>query len=101
MYELIDKTNKMTCSGRHPHVDSIMSPKMDNEQGSKIALVRLYLRVPQAAGRVKNLIFLVKIKFSPYMPTIFVMQGKCLFSDISRPDECTAKTLILLAICPT
>ena len=55
-------------------------------QGSKIALVRSYLRVPQAAGQVKILIFLVKIKFSRYMPIVFVMQGKCLFSDISRPE---------------
>ena len=31
------------------------------------------------------LIFLLKIKFSPCMPINFVMQGKCLFSDISRP----------------
>ena len=53
-------------------------------QGSKIALVRSYLRVPKAAGQVKILKFLVKIKFYPYMPIIFVMQGKCLFSDISR-----------------
>ena len=55
-------------------------------QGSKIELVRSYLRVPQAAGQVNILIFLVKIKFSPCMPIDFVMQGKCLFSDISRPD---------------
>ena len=34
-------------------------------QGSKIALVRSYLRVPQAAGQVKILIFLVKINFFP------------------------------------
>ena len=54
-------------------------------QGSKIVLVRSYLRVPKAAGQVKILKFLVKIKFYPYMPIIFVMQGKCLFSDISRP----------------
>ena len=54
-------------------------------QGSKIAHVRSYLRVPKAAGQVKILKFLVKIKFYPYMPIIFVMQGKCLFSDISRP----------------
>ena len=33
------------------------------KQGSKIALVRSYLRVPQAAGQVKILIFLVKINF--------------------------------------
>ena len=47
-------------------------------QGSKIALVRSYLRVPQAAGQVKILIFLVKINFLPCMPIFFVMQGKCL-----------------------
>ena len=39
----------------------------------------------QAAGQVNNLVFLLKIKFSPCMPINFVMQGKCLFSDISRP----------------
>ena len=55
-------------------------------QGSKIVLVRSYLRVSQAAGQVNILIFLLKIKFSPCMPINFVMQGKCLFSDISRPD---------------
>ena len=47
-------------------------------QGWKIALVRSYLRVPQAAGQVKILIFLVKIKFSPYMPIIFLMQFRYL-----------------------
>ena len=36
-------------------------------QGSKIVLVRSYLRVSQAAGQVNILIFLVKIKFSPCM----------------------------------
>ena len=54
-------------------------------QGSKIVLVRSYLRVPKAAGQVNILIFLVEIKFSLCMPINFVMQGKCLFSDISRP----------------
>ena len=34
-------------------------------QGSKIVLVRSYLRVPQAAGQVNILIFLVKIEYSP------------------------------------
>ena len=48
-------------------------------QGSKIALVRSYLRVLQAAGQVKILIFLAKIIFSPFMSIIFVLQGKCLF----------------------
>ena len=33
------------------------------------------------------LIFLLNIKFSPCMPINFVMQGKCLFSDISRPEH--------------
>ena len=47
-----------------------------HDQGSKIALVRSYLRVPEAAGQVEILIFLVKIIFFPYMPIIFVMQGK-------------------------
>ena len=54
-------------------------------QGLKIVLVRSYLRVSQAAGQVNILVFLLKIKFSPCMPINFVMQGKCLFSDILRP----------------
>ena len=29
--------------------------------------------------------YLLKIKFSPCMPINYVMQGNCLFSDISRP----------------
>ena len=68
----------------------------EKTQGSKIALVRSYLRVPQGAGRVKILIFLVKIIFSPYMPIVFVMQGKCLFSDISRPE--TMFIIILMGL---
>ena len=48
-------------------------------QGSKIALVCLYLRVSKAAGQVKIFIFLVKIIFFPCMPIFFVMQGKCYF----------------------
>ena len=64
-------------------------------QGSKIVLVRSYLRVSQAAGQVNILIFLLKIKFSPCMPINFVMQGKCLFSDISRPDMMTYTAVCL------
>ena len=30
--------------------------------------------------------FQCKLTFFPYMPIIFVMQGKCLFQDISRPE---------------
>ena len=57
------------------------------DQGSKIVLVRSYLRVSQAAGQVNILIFLLKIKFSTCMPISFVTQGKYLFSDISRPED--------------
>ena len=52
--------------------------EQSSAQGSKIALVRLYLGVPQAAGQVKILIFLVNF-FPPNMSIILVMQGKCLF----------------------
>ena len=45
-------------------------------QGSKIALVRSYLRVPQAAGQVKILMFLVKIKFFPKYANIFSDAGQ-------------------------
>ena len=51
-------------------------------QGSKIALVRSYLRVPQAAGQVKILIFLVKIKLFPIYANIFCDAGQV---PISRP----------------
>ena len=45
-------------------------------QGSKIALARSYLRVPQAAGQVKILMFLVKIKFFPIYANIFSDAGQ-------------------------
>ena len=45
-------------------------------QGSKIALVRLYLQVPQAAGQVKILIFLVKNKFFPIYANNFCDAGQ-------------------------
>ena len=45
-------------------------------QGSKIALVCSYLRVPQAAGQVKILIFLVKIKKIPMYANIFCDAGQ-------------------------
>ena len=51
--------------------------------------------MPQAAGQVNILIFLVKIKFFPCMPINFVMQGKCLFSDISRPVEVMVKVYLI------
>ena len=47
-------------------------------QGLKIALVHSYLRVSEAAGQVKILIFLLKIKLSTYISKFFVMLGKCL-----------------------
>ena len=45
-------------------------------QGSKIALVRSYLRVPQASGQAKILIFLVKIKKIPIYANIFCDAGQ-------------------------
>ena len=50
-----------------------------HHQGSKLTLIRSYLQVPQAAGQVKILIFLVKTTFLPNMTIIFVMQDMCLF----------------------
>ena len=41
-----------------------------------LALVHSYLRVPQAAGQVKILIFLVKIKFSPIYANSFCDAGQ-------------------------
>ena len=45
-------------------------------QGSKLALVRSYLQVHQAAGHVEILIFLVKIKFFPIYANIFCDAGQ-------------------------
>ena len=45
-------------------------------QGSKIALVRSYLRVHQAAGQVKILIFLVKINFFSIYANSFSNAGQ-------------------------
>ena len=45
-------------------------------QGSKIVLVRSYLRVPQAAGQVKILLFLVKFKFPPIYANNFCDAGQ-------------------------
>ena len=67
------------------------------DQGSKIVLVRSYLRVSQAAGQVNILIILLKIKFSPCMPINLLMQGKCLFSDISRPGDIGRLALFLVS----
>ena len=54
-------------------------------QGSKIALVRSYLRVPQAAGQVKILIFLVKIKKFPIYANILSDAGQVPILRFSRP----------------
>ena len=57
---------------------------MKNVAGLENSTLRSYLRVSQATGQVNILIFILKINFSPCMPINFVMQGKCLFSDILR-----------------
>ena len=45
-------------------------------QGSKIVLVRSYLRVPQAAGQVKILLILVEFKFPPIHANNFCDAGQ-------------------------
>ena len=49
---------------------------MPGIQGSKISLVRSYLRVTQAAGQVIILIFLVKIKYFPIYVNSFCDAGQ-------------------------
>ena len=57
--------------------DSTTENRLKNTiQGSKIVLVRSYLRVPQAAGQVKMLIFLVKFNFFPIYANIFCDAGQ-------------------------
>ena len=48
-------------------------------QGLKIALVRSYLRVPQAAEQVQILIFLVKLKCFPCMPIFLRFRASAYF----------------------
>ena len=45
-------------------------------QGSKITLVRSYLRVPQAAGQVEISIFLMKINIFPIYANKFCDAGQ-------------------------
>ena len=54
---------------------SIFVKRCAPRQGSKIALLCSYLRVPQAAGQVKILIFLVKT-FFPMYANIFCDAGQ-------------------------
>ena len=60
--------------------------------GSKVALVCLYLRVPQAAGQVKILIVLVKVILFPIDVNIFCDAGQVL---ISRYFEACGRVLDL------
>ena len=55
--------------------------------GSKIALVRSYVRVPQVAGQVKILIFLVRINVFPMFANMFCDAGQVPIQDISRPEK--------------
>ena len=50
--------------------------KLFHIQGSKIALVRSYLRVPQAAGQVEISILLVKINCFPIYANHFCDAGQ-------------------------
>ena len=53
-----------------------MATDSSHRQGSKIVLVHSYLRVPKAAGQVKILIFLVKIKYFPIYANSFCDAGQ-------------------------
>ena len=68
-------------------------------QGSKIALVRSYLRVPQAAGQVKILIVLVKITFLFHRCQCFCDAGQVLILRYFEACRCllfgVSTTLIL------
>ena len=67
------------CYGPCVHHAKFYKNRTSNKkfmQGSKIALVRSYLRVPQAAGQVENLIFLVKINFFPIYANNFCDAGQ-------------------------
>ena len=58
---------------------------VQGSQGSKIALVRSFLRVPQAEGQVKILIFQVKIKFFPIYANSFCDAGQVLIFRYFEP----------------
>ena len=57
---------------------SVMRGLPGFNQGSKIALVRSYLQVPQAAGQVKISIFPMKIKYFPIYANNFCDAGQVL-----------------------
>ena len=61
------KQNTKTGLEQEVNTGSAKQNTQTGLQGSKIALVRSYLRVPQAAGQVKNWIILVKTKLFSYM----------------------------------
>ena len=73
-------TQKWYVTLHHPKLHpptKFWIPTFNNiRQGSKIALVRSYIRVPQAAGQEKILIFLMKIKFFPIYANIFCNAGQ-------------------------
>ena len=57
-------------------IDNLLVKPGKEDQGSKIALVRSYFRVLQAAGQVKILLFLAKIIFFPIYGNIFCDAGQ-------------------------
>ena len=67
-----------------------MSNENTPPQGSKIALVRSYLQVPQAAGQVKILIFLLKIKYFSINANNFCDAGQVLI--LRYFEACTYKS---------
>ena len=73
--------NDHTCG----HCDEVLATP---GQGSKIALVRSYLQVPQAAGHVKILIFLMKIKYFPIYANNFCDAGQVLILRYFKACRC-------------
>ena len=57
-------------------IQILIEHSVSNSQGSKIALVRSYLRVPQAAGQVEILIFLMKVNIFPIYANNFCDAGQ-------------------------
>ena len=75
-FEIFQRSNHKNSKIYYGQI-SLKAPIMTAEdQGSKIALVRSYLRVPQAAGQVKILLFLVKIKNFPIYANNFCDAGQ-------------------------
>ena len=89
---LVTQTYLIGLKDAAQYQDDICCKSLVMCQGLKIALVRSYLRVPQAAGHVKILMFLVEITFFPIYANNFYVAGQvpifgyfeaCVFSKVN------------------